>query len=533
MSDFDVFKNYKNYTQDLKEFNYELDKVVNRMVKANGGWDTLRAEIAENPLAFKAAIDQNVNALELNEQVKQMFKDQLYLKFGIEIEPPKQADVADTLTAIQKEVDNAQKGFKVKAVETAELKNIKQYIDLANLLQKKIKGLREEEQKLLGMKGANVVAELQGVQDQIAAIEALANIFNVNLTTNKQTKSANDILKERIDLLQKMSKEYKENLKYMSKDAAQSFTIGAFKDNDIYKALEKIGVVSKDMDLSSDGLIKALEKLEKTTATAKLKKEIQTVIAQLKNEEILLNLKVSVDDVKKQMDEVFDQYSMGKTLKDLGLDPKFTADMFGFDSLDLNGVQSRLDEIKAQYIKDNGELGKEQLKLFEDLQKKVDDLRVKELQSQLKTYSKYLQKEYSEAVKIKLEEAKALAEISRLEEAGLDKNVSSQMKNGVREEAKKKDQKNQWEQFQNTDMYVEMFDNLEVVSTTALENMRKKLEELQTNLNLLDPTQLKEIQSRYNQIQETLISRDGWGKAWADYKKFRDDVKKLNTTEDQ
>lgn len=533
LSDFDVFKNYANYTQDLKEFNYELDKVFNRMVKANGGWDTLRAEIAENPLAFKAAIDQNVNALELNEQVKQMFKDQLYLKFGIEIEPPKQADVADTLTAIQKEVDNAQKGFKVKAVEPAELKNIKQYIDLANLLQKKIKGLREEEQKLLGMKGANVASELQGVQDQIAAIEALTNIFNVNLTTNKQTKSANDILKERIDLLQKMSKEYKENLKYMSKDAAQSFTIGAFKDNDIYKALEKMGVVSKDMDLSSDGLIKALEKLEKTTATAKLKKEIQTVIAQLKNEEILLNLKVSVDDVKKQMDEVFDQYSMGKTMKDLGLDPKFTANMFGFDSLDLNGVQSRLDEIKAQYIKDNGELGKEQLKLFEDLQKKVDDLRVKELQSQLKTYSKYLKKEYSEAVKIKLEEAKALAEISRLEEAGLDKNVSSQMKKGVREEAKKKDQKNQWEQFQNTDMYVEMFDNLEVVSTTALENMRKKLEELQTNLNLLDPTQLKEIQSRYNQIQETLISRDGWGKAWADYKKFRDDVKKLNTTEDQ
>lgn len=533
ISDFDVFKNYTNYTQDLKEFNYELDKVFNRMVKANGGWDTLRAEIAENPLAFKAAIDQNVNALELNEQVKQMFKDQLYLKFGIEIEPPKQADVADTLTAIQKEVDNAQKGFKVKAVETAELKNIKQYIDLANLLQKKIKGLREEEQKLLGMKGANVAAELQGVQDQIAAIEALTNIFNVNLTTNKQTKSSNDILKERIDLLQKMSKEYKENLKYMSKDAAQSFTIGAFKDNDIYKALEKMGVVSKDMDLSSDGLIKALEKLEKTTATAKLKKEIQTVISQLKNEEILLNLKVSVDDVKKQMDEVFDQYSMGKTMKDLGLDPKFTANMFGFDSLDLNGVQSRLDEIKAQYIKDNGELGKEQLKLFEDLQKKVDDLRVKELQSQLKTYSKYLKKEYSEAVKIKLEEAKALAEISRLEEAGLDKNVSSQMKKGVREEAKKKDQKNQWEQFQNTDMYVEMFDNLEVVSTTALENMRKKLEELQTNLNLLDPTQLKEIQSRYNEIQETLISRDGWGKAWADYKKFRDDVKKLNTTEDQ
>lgn len=533
ISDFDVFKNYTSYTQDLKEFNYELDKVVNRMVKTYGGWDTLRAEIAENPLAFKAGIDQNVNALELNEQVKQMFKDQLYLKFGIEIEPPKPADVAATLTAIQKEVDNAQKGFKVKAVETTELKNIKQYIDLANLLQKKIKGLREEEQKLLGMKGANVAAELQGVQDQIAAIKALANIFNVNLTTNKPTKTANDILKERIDLLQKMSKEYKENLKYMSKDAAQSFTIGAFKDNDIYKALEKMGVVSKDMDLSSDGLIKALEKLEKTTATAKLKKEIQTVIAQLKNEEILLNLKVSVDDVKKQMDEVFDQYSMGKTMKDLGLDPKFTANMFGFDSLDLNGVQSRLDEIKAQYIKDNGELGKEQLKLFEDLQKKVDDLRVKELQSQLKTYSKYLKKEYSEAVKIKLEEAKALAEISRLEEAGLDKNVSSQMKKGVREEAKKKDQKNQWEQFQNTDMYVEMFDNLEVVSTTALENMRKKLEELQTNLNLLDPTQLKEIQSRYNEIQETLISRDGWGKAWADYKKFRDDVKKLNTTEDQ
>ena len=164
----------------------------------------------------------------------------MLFRSGIEIEPPKQADVADTLTAIQKEVDNAQKGFKVKAVETAELKNIKQYIDLANLLQKKIKGLREEEQKLLGMKGANVAAELQGVQDQIAAIEALANIFNVNLTTNKQTKSANDILKERIDLLQKMSKEYKENLKYMSKDAAQSFTIGAFKDNDIYKALESL-----------------------------------------------------------------------------------------------------------------------------------------------------------------------------------------------------------------------------------------------------------------------------------------------------
>lgn len=73
----------------------------------------------------------------------------------------------------------------------------------------------------------------------------------------------------------------------------------------------------------------------------------------------------------------------------------------------------------------------------------------------------------------------------------------------------------QYEAFKDSPMYVQMFDDLDHASTRMLENMKSRLESLQGAWRNLDPTQLKEMQSRLREIDEQLAKRNPF-KALAD-----------------
>lgn len=535
-----VFRLFSNIKTTEDEAIREIDKVYKRMLKDfRGDAEKLNAYIQENPMAFKAALDSSIDAQDINEQAKELFADHLMLRFGIQIEAEDTGQAEAFLNDFQQQIKERQGGLSLFDNDR-EIKAITNYVQLVEALRKKYKEVKEKVEAITGLTDEAAKNELALLTTQMQGYEAMAQLYGINLETTKEhnqaLKSANDILKERMDFLKDINKEYEENRKYMSDQRAQEFTISAFKDNDVFKALEKMGVVSKDMDLSSKGLIQALGMLKDTTATSKLKKQIDTLIGQLKNNEVIVNIKADMDKVKDDMEDAFGAYEFGKTISELGISAEDAKDIFGIDVIDLKKLQSTLEERKKAYIEANGELGGESLKMFNDLQNKIKDKRDKDLEERLKKYSNYLKKSYSEAVQIKLDEAKALADINELEANGLSKSMADVLRSGVREDATKKLDKNVWDQFRESDSYVEMFDNLEVVSTGVLDNLLGKLEEMRSSLTNLEPHSLREIQNQYNKIQEELMSRDGWGAAWKNYKDYRDKVnalKREGKTEDK
>lgn len=372
--------------------------------------------------------------------------------------------------------------------------------------------------KRLGL--AYDAASLQIAEDRKKLDEMMARILGISLQ-----KTSNKTDKEKLDIITKMRKEYQQNLKLMDKEHAISFTAKQFENNDLYKWLLNKKVITKDIEFNADNTVAMLEKLSKVV-DAQTKKQIQETIAQLKNEDVIINIKANLEDAKTEIDRLFDEMELGNEMKKLGIDREFTSAMFGINAKTLDEVEKELERIKDEYAAKNNGLGEDELKTFQKYQDKIDEERKKRLKDQLNTYSAYLKKEYSEAVKIKLKEAKALADIAELETKGLSASLADIMRKNVKEETAKASDKNTWEQFQNSDAYIMMFDNLENISTGALEVVVQDLRNMQNSLKNLDPTQLREIQSRINEIEDTLASRNGWGKAWRDFKTYKDEVTK-------
>lgn len=364
---------------------------------------------------------------------------------------------------------------------------------------------------------------LQIAEDRKKLDEMMAKILGISLEKTKKTSNKTD--KDKLDIITKMRKEYQQNLKLMDKEHAISFTSKQFENNDLYKWLLGKKVITKDIEFNADNTVEMLEKLSKVV-DAKTKKQIQETIAQLKNEDVIINIKANLEDAKTEIDRLFDEMELGNEMKKLGIDREFTSSMFSINAKTLDEVEKEIERIKDEYSAKNNGLGEDELKVFQKYQDKIDEERKKRLKDQLNTYSVYLKKEYSEAVKIKLKEAKALADIAELESKGLSASLAAIMKKNVKEETAKASDKNTWEQFQNSDAYIMMFDNLENISTGALKVVVQDLRKMQNSLKNLDPTQLREIQSRINEIEDTLASRNGWGKAWRDFKTYKDEVTK-------
>lgn len=65
-----------------------------------------------------------------------------------------------------------------------------------------------------------------------------------------------------------------------------------------------------------------------------------------------------------------------------------------------------------------------------------------------------------------------------------------------------------WDNFTNTRLYVELFENLELASTGALRAMKEKLDEVKGSMNNLKPEQLKQITAQYMKLEKELMSRN-------------------------
>lgn len=386
--------------------------------------------------------------------------------------------------------------------------------------------------------------------------------------TSKKAGSTKDWYTELANALKNAHKEFQTLNKDLSASAAKTLMLERHTEvlNDIISNLKLGGKFDwKAFDLTTEeGIIQALEKLKNLTPsvnkTALL--NIKKALSDIRGEVQIEVAKDSLDRAKKQMDSLFTNYKLFIELDDMGVPQDWAKTMFGLDTTSLSDIKNKLEDLKMMGRFDS-EDGKKQ---YKDYLQKIAEMEDEERLASMKKYMEYLLKSTSARVQAQLDGQKKINEINKtfritdeqatknlgigeyawdaikskvddlttsiqnvteaevlfFKAAGLsDEQISKlseyiQLMNnakqraiiGVENETQKATDKAVWEDFKNTDLYIEMFEDLDIVSTKTLEAMKVKLEEMRNSLKGLDPSELKEIAKKINDVNKALVENN-------------------------
>lgn len=173
------------------------------------------------------------------------------------------------------------------------------------------------------------------------------------------------------------------------------------------------------------------------------------------------------------------------------------------------GIISSGNIIDYKALRQFAEANKKELGGMYDELVKISEQGQKDL---VKTYEGYLKdlekaKTYSDK---RIELARYTAnQIAEINASALPQGEKDRLTAGYKEREKQKQGELEWEAFKDMPMYVQMFDDLDNASGTMLSNMKAKLLELQSVWgSTLNPTQLKELQSRLSEIDAQLAKKN-------------------------
>lgn len=240
-----------------------------------------------------------------------------------------------------------------------------------------------------------------------------------------------------------------------------------------------------------------------------------------------------LQEAKKEIDAMFANYDLTKTLKDANVDVNL-AFMVGGEPMSLDEIRKRLDDILAmsvhQTLRHDPQkyASQEMLKFYKDAQKKLTDIEYKELQQRLKNYQKYLAVMYSDRAKAMIDAHTMMANVTRdfnsyiakLQEEAANpetteeryQQIQEQIKmlesqsvraiEGIRNELDQKLNKFDWEAFKGSDVFTEMYQDMDNLSKKGIDVMIKRLEEMRKKLQSMDKVDYKAVKEITGYIQK-------------------------------
>lgn len=344
----------------------------------------------------------------------------------------------------------------------------------------------------------NVLAK----NDLAGGLDPFANQNTRN--KSKVDKQQRDILNEHISLLKDMNSEYQKLIKYEGEEQATA---------DVRKhfalAAKNVGMSINDFIPDRQTIAKKIEYL------ASQYKELGKRGSALRNAtEIRLDIdeeyfKQQLDDAKNNAQEAFSQLDLFKKLKGEGLSDSIIKSMFGDLTSSFDDVRKSItDDFEAKWGKDQTKWGddvaKEYTSQMQKLDKEVYQDQVNQAQELIKAYKQQLTDQ------LQLDRWYINERYKLQNNANIAKNpeLQKQLKENLDAQYQQKTSKNNWKEFQNSDMYVRLFDNLEQVSSKALDAMAKRLQALRVDLKNLDPKDAKSIVEQINKVNEVRNSRN-------------------------
>lgn len=366
--------------------------------------------------------------------------------------------------------------------------------------------------KLAGYNEAATTREINDLYKDISQLgqgykEAADRIMGYNKTrknTTKHDKAQRDILNERISLLKDMSSEYQKLIKYEGEEQA------------IADVRKHFALAAKNVGMNINNFIPDRQTIaKKIEYLASQYKELGKRGSALRNAtEIRLDIdeeyfKQQLDDAKNNAQEAFSQLDLFKKLKGEGLSDSIIKSMFGDLTSSFDDVRKSItDDFEAKWGKDQTKWGddvaKEYTSQMQKLDKEVYQDQVNQAQELIKAYKQQLTDQ------LQLDRWYINERYKLQNNANIAKNpeLQKQLQENLNAQYKKKTDENTWKNFKNSDMYVRLFDNLDKVSSKALDAMAERLQQLRTGLRNLDPTELKTIAEQINKVNEVRNSRN-------------------------
>lgn len=281
---------------------------------------------------------------------------------------------------------------------------------------------------------------------------------------------------------------------------------------------------------SIGALNKLLEMIPKNANNARI--NIQKMIGDITSEDIVNNAKESFDDLSRQFEQMFENYRLTIELKDAGFNSDFVETFFNIPNVTTENIRDEIKKMLGDSAKEisndtslidainKSTLSDKIKKLLLDNLSKVTKEEGNALQKRLKQYIDYTKESLSEISKIRLDEARELqsvtdvinAEIKRVgkdtEEGKRLVGILETLRKSIKRNADEDAQKAEWENFKGSDMYTMMFEDIEYFGTKALGVLKTKLEEFKSSLKDLPVSDVKEIISQIEKIENVMIDRN-------------------------
>lgn len=560
----------QSYMKDLSGSFKDLDSAI-AQTKENfkdvfvgkGGVDEFKKKYQNDPLKLKAEIDQYAAEKSLSDTEKRL----LYWVASHEYKIKFQADeksVENTIDYVDKTIQSFIDGkhYKIK-IDADNLSDpLKKWSDYFDNLEKEQKSLKETEEwmnriiakgkgrkkglfvfdqsefkddelALMGIRkkpkinfaqwGKEQGNEISVTAEQLkklaqAKLGAVGDVFNEwnwetkddkkNARKNKNAadKAQRDILSERISLLKEMNKQYEQLDKYMDDDSAAQSVMKHYAAN-----LKYVGMpnkVVKDFVPDKQGLIQALKQIEPTIKDFKKRAQLKNDIVELQIQLDTEFFQQQLNDVKNEISKSFDQLNLYKKLQGEGLSDGLIKSMFGDLTSSFDDVRKGIeDQFTAKFgnnTKWSSDIWKQYQEQMDKLDKEVYQDQVNQAQELIKAYKQQLTDQ------LQLDRWYINERYKLQNNANISKNpeLQKQLQENLNAQYKKKTDENTWKDFKNSDMYVRLFDNLDQVSSKALDAMAERLQQLRTELRDLDPTELKTIAEQINKVNEVRNSRN-------------------------
>lgn len=555
-ADFNDLIRAMNSVQDkAQELNSEFDAV----------FGDLRKKYSNNPIKIQGVIDR----IAAERDWSQYERDLAYRHFGINVYIDR-ANMEKQVSWVDDYINDffAKKKYGISLVvkEIDDDKAFEGFLGKGDQAAKAAKSWKEVEKRLAavgknsptitvddtirkifkaGEIGANqMVISVAKVRAKVrelkkaATQQALAlgvNPFEVDAKKNrtKQDKAQRDILQERISLLKDMNSKYNELIKTESKETALSATRKYFKE-----AAQNVGWKASDIlpdDASVAKRIREIgsqyKELTKRGNAFRISADIDLKVSEKEYNKLK-------DDISRNVNDAFSQMDLYKKLKDEGMSDELIKSMFGdltksFDEVqeDINNEFNKyiIKDYETHYGKDFTKWGDKVIQQYNsDLENTAEVIRKKFSGSDVeKEYLNQIQKlnqkieqdttdtaqklfkEYKQRLSDQLQlDRKYIADRIAIMKNFSDPETQKKLLDNIDLDYKKKTGENTWKDFKNSDMYVRLFDNLDQVSSKALDAMAEILQQLRTELRDLDPTELKTIAEQINKVNEVRNSRN-------------------------
>ena len=319
-------------------------------------------------------------------------------------------------------------------------------------------------------------------------------------------KHERDILAERISLIKELNKEYEKLNKVMGSKEAAKTVMERYEES--LKNVNMPKSIIGDMFLpNKKNTAKALQEISKIITDFRKKQGAINDSYQLLDSDDVENIKKQLDKTKKNIEAMFNSLDLHQKLKDAGLSEAEVQQLFPGLAKTLDDVEKEMKAAyeknfpKGEYLVADTDANKQYLA---DLDK-LNQQRIKEQQNLVIELTKAYKTQLSDQLQL---DRWYYEERAKIAKANLTEEQKAQYEANLQKQYGKKSDENTWKQFQNSDMYISMFENIESSSTRMLTAMRDKLASLRENLKDLPADQLKAIIKQQEKIDEMISKKN-------------------------